>query len=560
MIKNQEMCEDILECINTLQDACSELYNIGLKGNYGQFAEFAVEMHTLLNKIGAQVEDLSEEEQELKNTKVGLIDNAIYSIEQILRYERTRSSRLFSKIEFELLPLIDELYADCYYLFFVKGDDEKTRNFNENEAKQLYACKYTDESLKAGNYKYDVSIVVGAYNKLDYTKLCVESIIENTPSSIKYELILRNHGSSDGTKEYFESIGCTKQIDLEYNGIGGIIVLRVLEGKYTCFISNDVIVGPNYLENMLRCIESDDRIMWVVPTTTNISNLQTIPCSFTTIAEMKAFAKSNNISDEYRWEQRVRLCNPIELIRTKDMFSTDGIGKCLRNFKQNGFGDDIASLLVRRAGGKNMLAKDAFCYHFGSITLGEDKIYNSNENFQRVRTKFHGFFGVDPWGKGFCYTQELINKLSCNNTGETHILGINCGLGSNPLKVREAIKENVHNLSAFVYNVTDEKNYYQDITGVSDEALFVNTQQELFSAFYEKKFDYIIFEGDLFKYSNPKNIVLQLLNRLNQNGILAIFDSGDKCKQSLKPISPTEEFAINNNTVGDGVWYLWKSK
>ncbi len=50
-----------------------------------------------------------------------------------------------------------------------------------------------------------VSIVVLAYNQLEYTKQCIESISRYT-SHIDYELITVDNGSSDGTREYFNGL------------------------------------------------------------------------------------------------------------------------------------------------------------------------------------------------------------------------------------------------------------------------------------------------------------------------------------------------------------------
>ena len=130
-----------------------------------------------------------------------------------------------------------------------------------------------------------------------------------------------NHGSTDGTKEYFESIAPTKQLDILINGGGLGAFTRIIEGKYYLEVTNDVIVTENAIANMIRCMESDEKIAWVVPTTPNVSNFQTIPAEYKTIDEMHAFARKNNqFSDPYRWEQRARLCNPISLRRTSVAF------------------------------------------------------------------------------------------------------------------------------------------------------------------------------------------------------------------------------------------------
>lgn len=53
-------------------------------------------------------------------------------------------------------------------------------------------------------YEVDLTIAITGYNHLDYTMQCVESVLSNLPKNIKTEIILLNHGSKDGTKEYFE--------------------------------------------------------------------------------------------------------------------------------------------------------------------------------------------------------------------------------------------------------------------------------------------------------------------------------------------------------------------
>ena len=56
-----------------------------------------------------------------------------------------------------------------------------------------------------GTDRAEVSILLLAYNRLDKTKRCIESILKNT-SEVNYELILLDNGSTDGTQAYFKSI------------------------------------------------------------------------------------------------------------------------------------------------------------------------------------------------------------------------------------------------------------------------------------------------------------------------------------------------------------------
>jgi hypothetical protein len=276
---------------------------------------------------------------------------------------------------------------------------------------KLYANQYIDESIARGSYKYDLSIIVTGYNKLEYTRQCVSSVLANIPSGVKYELILFNHGSSDGTKEYFESINPAKQIDVKINGSIHDAHFRIVEGEYLLCISNDTIITKNAIDNMLRSMREHEDYGWMVPTTPNVSNLQTIPCDFTDIGEMLAFAECNNVYDPYRHEVRTRLCNPISFFRSSTALSSDGVNFTGCHFTGGNaqimsFPDDTMSMLFRRRGLKSILAKDAFCFHFGSVTIKDDvgrKNIDEAAGYARGRLEFKNAFGIDPWGTGFCY-------------------------------------------------------------------------------------------------------------------------------------------------------------
>ena len=92
---------------------------------------------------------------------------------------------------------------------------------------------YLEEAAQTGKYKYDVSVLILAYNHLDYTRRCVESFLQTVPPDLNYELILVNHGSSDGTKEYFEKIGPHKQLNIAVNGGGGLLYTVSSKGNTT---------------------------------------------------------------------------------------------------------------------------------------------------------------------------------------------------------------------------------------------------------------------------------------------------------------------------------------
>ena len=237
---------------------------------------------------------------------------------------------------------------------------------------------------------------------------------------------------------------------------------------------------------------------------------------------MHAFARKNNErSNPYRWERRVRLCNPISLRRTSASFSSTGVHWQYRihTDMQGGFVDDRESFCYRRNGYKMMLAKDSYCHHFGSVTLKEE-IAKQESFYDKGRKAFYDAFDIDPWGRGFCWSMELMSLLPCMDEGHVNILGLNCGLGSNPLKIKEAIKENVRNLDVTLYNVTDDARYLEDLQGVSDVVVHEPHSNKVYKLFPEVQFSYIVLEGGLETCQEPLNIVKSLEQRLTTGGFL----------------------------------------
>lgn len=538
MLKNQEQAQQIVELFYTFIDAAMCLYDYAVSKNYTMFDKMANELLQGLKSVQELVPQLKNDEP---NLNIDLAcDSVIYSLERIIIYSGTRSKRILSKIEFELIPLIQDMLLKFYFWGCVYPDRAKMDYYYENEMVPMTANQYIDEAEKRGEYKYDLSIIVTGYNKVEYTKLCVNSILAHVPKDINYELILLNHGSTDSTMQYFESLAPTKQIDILKNGGGFAASARVVEGKYTLGVSNDVVVTENAIQNMLRCIESDEMIAYVVPSTPNVSNLQTIPSNYNTMEGMHEFAKKNNVYDEYRHEQRVRLCDPISMSRSKYIYSSEGLCQSSYFFTPNilSFPDDLLSLLMRRRGYKLVLAKDAYCYHFGSITIRED-IAKTKQNekadfYSEGRMAFCGVLGIDPWGIGCCFSPELFTLLSCDNTEHTNVLGINCGLGSNPLKVRETIKENAHNLDVCIYNITDNTNVLSDLKGVSDSIMYANNPNVLKNAFPDVLFDYIIIESGLESIENPIEVISHFKNRITTKGKVAICCNDAMLQEQLK--------------------------
>lgn len=530
MILSVNLAKQILEMIETLNQAAFQLHEFisNKKSNCNEFIQLMLKM---LSKMASPLQRLSSEEPALMAQL--MCKNVVSSLINIMALKEVDSKKACEKIEFELLPLINEFYVDLYFWGFCYPAPEKMRNYYRKEMPQLCPLPSSEDS---GNYKYEVSVVVVAYNKLEYTKLCLENLIKYFPDDVSHELILINNGSNDGTKEFFESIHPDKQIDIRYNTKSFSVVSRIIEGKFILFISNDILITPHAIENMLVCIRSDEKIGCVVPTCPNISNLQTITAQYSNLDEMIVFAEQNNKSDPSRWEQRTRLIPPVLLARNNAEGTHAFLGYLYPFFPERflAFTDDLMSLLMRRSGLKCILAKDAYVYHFGSITIREEAS-KKQQMYIDGRREFEKAFGIDPWSTEFCFDPALMDALYNENGEPENVLGVNCGMGSNPLKIKEILREKKRNQQVKVYNITDKMQYSEDLRGVSDLFQPVVKWSGVQNIFPNTSFFYIIVE-DLDKRKDAFKIIGNLFTRLSSGGIMAVKSDNLNFQNGIKGI------------------------
>lgn len=362
-----------------------------------------------------------------------------------------------------------------------------------------------------------VSIVLLAYNHLDYTKLAVESIYKYT-SHINFELITVNNGSSDGTREYFDSLPNKKKIHLDEN-VGPVngfnIGMKAAEGKYTASVCNDFIFTTRWMDNLLTCIESDDKIGFVSPGGSNISNHQMIQGNYSNLEEMQQFAEQYNQSDPSKWEERVRLLPCVLMVRTKLLKE---IGYFDPEFYFGEFADDDLSFRIRRAGYKLIFAKDTFTYHFGSITTEVD--HRKNNSLGVSRKIFFEKHGIDAWDDA-SFDLNLISALDITNANKqetSNILGINSRCGGTPLQLKNKLNENgVRTVN--VDNFTENNKYLLDLRTVS-ERIACGKVTDIKHLFADGKYDYIIYGEGIERCNSIEQTVADLVTMMKKDGQL----------------------------------------
>ena len=413
---------------------------------------------------------------------------------------------LYECTELKCLPLALGYYRRCFE--YTEDNDLKSSMLVKvNEIKsQLTTVSEDNKPL--------VSIVVLAYNHLDYTKLCVDSIYEYT-SHINFELITVDNGSTDGTKAYFESLPNKKNVNIINNvraSDGFNAGIEAAEGKYTACLCNDFIFTKNWLDNLLICIESDESIGYVSPSSNHMTNFQEIQTNYKSNIEMQQFASKYNVSDPSKWEERIVLLPNVLLCRSDFLQSIGGYDP---RFYYGEFADNDISFRIRRAGYKLIYAKDTFVHHAGSITTTKE--HEENDSITVSRLIFVNKHQMDPHIEAI-FDQNILNVVNFKHKEDIKILGINTFCGGTPLQVKNRFR-NIGFNSVSIVNITENEKYMEDLKTVSTEVYYLGIDKlDVFTI--NKKFDIIIYENGFDNIDNFNDTITTLKSALNPGGQL----------------------------------------
>ena len=368
-----------------------------------------------------------------------------------------------------------------------------------------------------------VSLVVLAFNKLEYTRQCIESIYRYT-SHISFELITINNGSTDGTAEYFESLPNAKKLSFPEN-IGVCKAFNrgfaLAEGKYTMNISNDIIVTANWLDNLLICLETDPSVGLIVPVCNASCNYQQVGLNFYTMEEMQAAAKAYNVSNPHLWEERLKLIIYTGIYPTDILKKVGGFDE---DFNPGCYDDDAISFSIRRMGYKTLLAKDTFVYHFGARTFNAEYVKDTSLAM-RNKILFVHKFGVDPYVAGLI-DYSVLDILRFGGEEEVAILGLGLSYGTTALQIKNFCNSHGSNKVDLYYLSGTNRNMVELKTICKECA--VGTVKQVSSVMGGRSYDYILVEYDGEALPDRANVLGELYGLLKPGGQLVCASSTPK--------------------------------
>lgn len=352
----------------------------------------------------------------------------------------------------------------------------------------------------------NTSIIILTYNKLEYTKSCIESIRQYTiPAS--YELIVVDNHSTDGTVEWLK-----KQEDIcsIYNATNSGFPkgcnqgIANAKGINILLLNNDVIVTYNWLNNLLKTLYSSDDIGAVGPVTNNCPNSQSIPIPYHSITEMHSFASQYNSQQEHS-EERLKLIGFCLLIKKEVV---DKIGLLDEIFSPGNYEDDDYSARIREAGYRILLCRDTFIHHFGGASFKEQP-EEYTQLLERNRKKFEVKWGYNSQYSSFI-RQELIDLIDVLPDAKIRVLDVGCACGATLLQIKNQYKK------AELYGI--ELNPCAAKNAMNFSQILISNIESAELDYPPEFFDYIILSEVLEQFQSPWEVLKRLYNYLAPGG------------------------------------------
>ncbi|MDR1703033.1 MAG: glycosyltransferase family 2 protein, partial [Sporomusaceae bacterium] len=278
------------------------------------------------------------------------------------------------------------------------------------------------------------SIVILTYNKLDYTKICLESIRRYTWD---YEIIVVDNGSTDGTPAWLQTQkDITIILNAENKGFAGGCNQGIVKstGDVIVLLNNDTIVTPRWLDNLLICLNSSEKIGAAAVCSNNEIG-QNLVQADGRIDNLIAFADNFNQSNPKLWAEDIRLIGFCLAIKKSVI---DEIGLLDEQFFPGNFEDDDYCLRMHLAGYKLIFCRDTFVHHYHNISTANDPGL-ANKLAEIIPANQQKF--LRKWGFYAPYHCEIktniINMINpVDRFRNIRVLEIGCACGGTLLKIK----------------------------------------------------------------------------------------------------------------------------
>jgi GT2 family glycosyltransferase/glycosyltransferase involved in cell wall biosynthesis len=267
----------------------------------------------------------------------------------------------------------------------------------------------------------NVDIIICVHNALDDVQRCLVSLLEYTTQP--YHLILVDDGSDKLTAQYLQDYANPHQALLirseeatgyPYAANRG---MRLSSAEFLVLLNSDTILTPEWLDRLVACIQSDQRLGMVGPLS-NTASWQSVP----TIEENGDWA-SNPLPDGLSPTRMAQLIASRSAKLYVEMPFLNGFCLMIRRklldevglFDEENFGqaygeEDDLVLRARKLGWKMALADDVYIYHAQSKSYSSDKRHELSEHALKILRDKHGERIISQ-GVSFCQQDPVLEGI-----------------------------------------------------------------------------------------------------------------------------------------------------
>lgn len=242
-----------------------------------------------------------------------------------------------------------------------------------------------------------ISIIVITFNNLEYTKLCLESIVKNTEYP-NYEIIVVDNASHDGTIEFIKDYKnnrnnvflITNDKNLGFAAANNLGV-NASRGEYIVFLNNDTIVTPGWLHKLYQHLVKSPSVGMVGPVTNAIGNEAKIEVDYTELADINYFAAKRE--EKFSGVTfNIRVLALYCCMISRELF--DQIGGLDERYHIGMFEDDDLALKIEQEGLNLICAEDVFIHHFHGASFKKLEDQEYQRIFFENKMKFEEKWGV----------------------------------------------------------------------------------------------------------------------------------------------------------------------
>lgn len=268
---------------------------------------------------------------------------------------------------------------------------------NTTPAGLLGSWRSRTESRALDSTEPIVSVVIPAYNQLDATIRCLQSIADTWFETLQVQIVVVDDGSTDDTARVLASL---PGLDYIRNGANQGFIrscnrgAAIARGKYVCFLNNDTVVRSGWLDHLVSLTESDPAIgaagsKLVYPDGT----LQEAGAIIWRDGTGWNYGRGESAADpRYNYVRDTDYCSGAALLIRRDLF--ERLGGFSEEFSPAYYEDVDLCFGVRSLGFRVVYQPRSEVVHYEGVTSGKD-LSSGVKRFQEVnRPKFR-----DKWAQ-----------------------------------------------------------------------------------------------------------------------------------------------------------------